>query len=132
MTNNTELSKEELMKLDAILIARDGLKSQLTKAIEESPCSYEDAIDMLRQQIAWLAKARRHEFPEEKEAYRVEESDSKGCEKCGSGKLWDIVGPDGYALGTSWGDKEFVDDLADWLNDAYVAGKEAPGSEVEP
>lgn len=53
--------------------------------------------------------------------YRVE-VDKGGCERCSHGQMWTIVGPDGYAFGESWGDREFVEDLVEYLNDAYEAG----------
>ncbi len=55
------------------------------------------------------------------EAYRVE-VETDGCEKCGYGRLWAVVGPDGDALGRSFEDEEGAADLAEKLNAAYSAG----------
>lgn len=64
--------------------------------------------------------------------YRVE-VDKDGCETCGHGRMWTIVGPDNVALGESWGDKEFVDDIAQLLNEAYDAGRAGLGAaDAEP
>jgi hypothetical protein len=67
---------------------------------------------------AYIAKQSR---PEAK-PYTVAVED-EGCDRCGHGRMWTIVGPDGYGFGQSWGDRETVEDLADYLNEAYEAGQ---------
>jgi hypothetical protein len=57
------------------------------------------------------------------EAYRVE-VDTEGCKHCAGGRMWTIVGSDGVAIGSSWGDQEFASDIADLMNMAFDAGKE--------
>jgi hypothetical protein len=61
--------------------------------------------------------------------YRVEPSpDHAGCATCSHGQMWDIVhDEDGEptAESTSWGDKEFVEDLCEMMNDAYQKGRES-------
>lgn len=54
--------------------------------------------------------------------YRVE-VEHGGCETCGDGKQWCVVGPDDVALGITFGVKEDAEELADMLSDAYVMGK---------
>lgn len=38
-----------------------NLDSDLTRIIDNSPCSYEEVIKALQKQIAWLKKARKQE-----------------------------------------------------------------------
>lgn len=52
------------------------------------------------------------------EAYRIE-AEKPGCEHCGAGSQWCIVGPDEIALSTSWEDKSFAEDLCEELNLAH-------------
>lgn len=56
--------------------------------------------------------------------YRVE-CDRGGCGRCGAGAMWTIIRPDDVGFSQSWSDKEFVDELADMLNEAYEAGARA-------
>jgi predicted GTPase len=51
------------------------------------------------------------------------ECDHEGCSQCGHDRMWTIVDSDGIGAGQSWGDKEFVDDLCEMLNDAFEKGK---------
>lgn len=57
----------------------------------------------------------------EHEAYHVVK-DKLGCEHCGAGRLWMIVGPDDFALGQVFTDQEDADDLARLLNAAHQFG----------
>jgi hypothetical protein len=61
--------------------------------------------------------------------YRVEIADGHtGCEKCGWDAMWTVVWTEANGepcqIGTSWGDKEFAEDVCDLMNMAYEAGKE--------
>lgn len=58
-------------------------------------------------------------------AYRVEMDDSGVCGCCGRGAMWDVVGPDGIALGRSFGGKDEAEDYARDLSFAYEAGRKA-------
>lgn len=60
--------------------------------------------------------------------------DQDGCEKCGHGKLWAVVDPDGIALGTSYGEKDDAEDMADNMNLAFILGqaKERTGESFLP
>jgi hypothetical protein len=55
-------------------------------------------------------------------AYTVEYG-NKPCEHCGIGGTWDIVGPDGVAIGVSFGDKDDAEEWAGTLSHAYELGK---------
>lgn len=59
-----------------------------------------------------------------KEPYFVEVNND-GCSRCGHDRTWTVVGPDGVALGQSWVDEDDAQDVADWLNEAYEAGRGA-------
>lgn len=50
------------------------------------------------------------------------EVDVNGCERCGAGKTWTVVGPDGVAAGTSWKYVSDAEDFAEALNDAFYKG----------
>lgn len=50
------------------------------------------------------------------------EIDTIGCHTCGLGKTWMVVGPDGCGGGTSYGDKDEAEEIADMLNEAYAKG----------
>ncbi len=50
------------------------------------------------------------------------EVDQQGCSKCNAGRSWNVVGPDGVALSTSYMEEEDAQDLADDLNDAFGKG----------
>lgn len=58
----------------------------------------------------------------EEEPYFVE-IDNNGCSKCGAGRTWVVVDPDGYAGGTSYGLEEDAQDLAENLNIAFHRGR---------
>lgn len=53
--------------------------------------------------------------------YQVE-VEKNGCERCGCGKLWVIVNPEGIAGGTSYSCEDQAIELCDALNRAYEAG----------
>jgi DNA-directed RNA polymerase subunit RPC12/RpoP len=57
--------------------------------------------------------------------YTVEVDDRETCPHCGSKRVWNVVGPDGVALGVSFGDKEDANEVADDLSRAYLAGAQA-------
>jgi hypothetical protein len=57
-------------------------------------------------------------------AYYVE-PESDGCEKCGHGAMWNVVGPDGTAISITYGDREDADDMAEQLSRAYEDGEVA-------
>jgi hypothetical protein len=57
--------------------------------------------------------------------YTVEPDDSSFCVNCGTGRMWDVIGPDGVALGMSFGIESDAEDLADNLSRAYLAGAQA-------
>jgi hypothetical protein len=59
------------------------------------------------------------------EPYFVE-VDQNGCERCGHGKTWTVVGPDGVAHSQSFDDVEDAESLADALNGAFFAGRTEP------
>lgn len=60
-------------------------------------------------------------------AFRMERSESKsGCGHCGSEvELWDVVGPDGVALGTSYAKDDDAQQMADELSRAFLLGWQA-------
>lgn len=61
-------------------------------------------------------------------AYRVE-VEAGGCDHCGKGRLWTVVGPDDVAWGISWGSEEDARDWCDAMNAAYDEGRKvAEGS----
>lgn len=51
------------------------------------------------------------------------EVENNGCERCGHGKLWVVVDPDGIAGGTSYSNEEEAADIAGMLNDALKRGQ---------
>lgn len=55
------------------------------------------------------------------EPYFVE-VDVNGCDRCGAGKTWTVVGPDLVAAGTSWECVSDAEDFAEALNDAFYKG----------
>jgi len=61
--------------------------------------------------------------------YFVEPS-GDGCSQCGHDRHWDVVGPDGVALGTSFGDMEEAEDIADWMSRAWSRGYDAGVSDA--
>jgi hypothetical protein len=56
------------------------------------------------------------------EPYFVE-IDENGCAKCGVGRMWTVIGPDGTQHQTSFADEDDAARLAEDLNDAYYRGK---------
>lgn len=56
------------------------------------------------------------------EPYFVE-VDENGCSKCGSGRMWRVIGPGDIGLSTSYGLMEDAEDLAEELNIAYANGR---------
>lgn len=61
----------------------------------------------------------------EKDAYFIE-VETNGCERCGHGKLWAVVGPDGVAQATMYEEPEDAQALADALNEAFWRGRTEP------
>ena len=53
--------------------------------------------------------------------YKVE-MDRSGCSKCGAGKLWMVVGPDGFSQSVLYGDRDEADHQAWILSKAYNLG----------
>ena len=53
------------------------------------------------------------------------EVDDNGCCKCGAGRTWTIVRPDGVAMGRSWSDDEEASYICELLNDAYERARGA-------
>jgi hypothetical protein len=49
------------------------------------------------------------------------------CDKCGGGKTWNVIGPNGQALSTSWSDEEHAQDVADECNSAFDLGRNSSG-----
>jgi hypothetical protein len=50
------------------------------------------------------------------------EVDVNGCERCGHGKQWTVVGPDGVQIGQSFEDEELASEIAEYMNQGYRAG----------
>ena len=59
--------------------------------------------------------------PERQEVFRVEVEES-GCERCGHGTQWTVVGPDDVAISQSFEDQELAEDIAEYMNQGYRAG----------
>lgn len=57
-------------------------------------------------------------------AYTVEPV-KPACSECGADHGFDVIGPDGVALGTTFGDMESAEYMADDLNSAYAQGRAA-------
>jgi hypothetical protein len=57
--------------------------------------------------------------------YTVTADDSNRCECCGRGRTWEVVGPDGVALGIAYDNQSNADEFADDLSRAYLAGAQA-------
>lgn len=53
------------------------------------------------------------------------EQDTPGCNECGEGATWWVIGPDGVASSISYGDKEEAEFLARALNAAYELGRQS-------
>ena len=47
----------------------------------------------------------------------------EGCPHCHAGRTWCVVFPDGIEDGTAWGDEEMAQDIADYMNLAFEAGR---------
>jgi hypothetical protein len=50
------------------------------------------------------------------------ELDKKGCERCGHGARWTVVGPGDIAISESFDDKELAEDIAEYMNQGYRVG----------
>ena len=50
--------------------------------------------------------------------------DKDGCPRCNNGAYWTICDEDDVAIGTSWMDREFADDICALMNMAFEDGKE--------
>jgi len=59
------------------------------------------------------------------DAYFIE-VERNGCERCGHGKTWVVVGPDGVAGSVSYEDSSEAQDMADALNEAFWHGRTEP------
>lgn len=84
------------------------------------------ALDLPSREAAFDAAeefARREPAPA-REPYTVEVGEP-ACGECGDGALHDVVGPDGAALGTRYGDGDEAQYIAGLLNCAYAHGVEA-------
>jgi hypothetical protein len=64
---------------------------------------------------------------------------STGCHECGTGAVWDVVGPDDIALSVSWEDynedgegEEEAQTVAGWLNEAFGHGRQDKSEELDP
>lgn len=51
------------------------------------------------------------------------EVDTPGCEACGLGARWNVVGPDDVATSTIYEDQELAEEVAEDLSAAYRAGQ---------
>lgn len=71
-----------------------------------------------------IDQERRDESSEVNQQPYFVEVDRNGCPKCGAGRMWTVIGPDGAAIGESWSAEEPAQDMADEKNDAYDAGME--------
>jgi hypothetical protein len=65
------------------------------------------------------------------EPYFVE-VDENGCTKCGAGRMWTVIGPDGDQHHTSFADEDDAAKLAEDLNDAYYKGNHEKQRDVLP
>jgi hypothetical protein len=54
--------------------------------------------------------------------YRVVQL-TPGCEKCGRGATWQIIGPDDKLVGEVYVGRFDADEMADAMNRAYSAGR---------
>lgn len=68
--------------------------------------------------------------PEAGEDPYFTEVDNNGCSHCGSGRTWNVIGPDGVALSTSYEDEDAAIDLADMLNEAFARGASSRDKEI--
>lgn len=73
--------------------------------------------------------------PEAREPYEVSDSDT-ACAHCGAGQRWDVIGPDGVAVGISFADEAEAHETAGMLNHAFAKGRAsappAPASGTKP
>lgn len=58
-------------------------------------------------------------------AYHVERDDTHWCEHCGQGARWDVVGPDGVAIGTTFLKAIDAEETVFMLSRAYELGRSA-------
>src|SRR5216683_3010796 len=61
--------------------------------------------------------------------YKVE-LDTEGCPQCQHDAMWTIAGPGDIRLGQSWGDFELVDDICEYMNDAYAEGRASYAQQI--
>lgn len=59
---------------------------------------------------------------EAKDPYFVQQ-EAAGCEQCGGGRSWCVMGPDGIAESMTWDDAEEAAEQAELLNVAYTKGQ---------
>ena len=52
----------------------------------------------------------------------VVEVEKEGCERCGHGAQWTVVGPGEIAISQSFDDKELAEEIAEYMNQGYRAG----------
>lgn len=62
-------------------------------------------------------------------AYFVEVDDN-GCPKCGAGRTYRVIGPDGMGSSTSYADVDDAEHEADILNEAFERGESALEGQV--
>lgn len=60
------------------------------------------------------------------EPYHVESNMEQECSSCHAGRTFDVIGPDGVALGTSYYDLEAAEGMADELTQAFNRGRDVP------
>lgn len=58
------------------------------------------------------------------DGYTVQ-NEGPGCGSCGEGATWNVVGPDGVATGTIYGDYDNAQEMARDLSRAYANGRNA-------
>lgn len=77
----------------------------------------------------WCSREPGHDGPCAARPDLVEENpyfvevDDNGCSKCGAGRNWVVVDPEGIRGSTSYGLEEDAQDLAEDLNRAFNAGR---------
>lgn len=59
------------------------------------------------------------------EPYRIEKNEDGSCDHC-MRTLWDVVGPDGAALGVSYYEMDDAENMATMLNNAHNLALERP------
>lgn len=65
-----------------------------------------------------------------REPYIVVEYGEESCPNCGSGKIWDVIGPDDVAISVSFHNRDDADEIAEWMSSAYKAGKASGHNEL--